>query len=62
MIFPIDDVWGDAPAPIELHAALRQMSLGQAAGKDEVTAEILKFGGLVFGRRLSRYVGNTGSF
>ena len=31
--------------PHELHAALRQMSLGKAAGEDEVTAELLKFGG-----------------
>ena len=37
--------WGTAPAPNELHAALRQMSLGKAAGEDEVTAELLKFGG-----------------
>ena len=38
-------VWGDAPAPNELHAALRQMSLGKAAGEDGVTAELLEFGG-----------------
>ena len=39
-------VWGAAvPAPNELHAALRQMSLGKAAGEDEVTAELLRFGG-----------------
>ena len=31
--------------PYELHAAFRQMSLGKAAGEDEVTAELLKFGG-----------------
>ena len=42
---PMDVVWGHAPAPNELHAALRQMSLGKAAGEDEVTAELLKFGG-----------------
>ena len=42
---PMDVVWGNAPAPNELHAALRQMSLGKAAGEDEVTAELLKFGG-----------------
>ena len=42
---PMDAVWGDAPAPNELHAALRQMSLGKAAGEDGVTAELLKFGG-----------------
>ena len=42
---PRDVVWGAAPAPNELHAALRQMSLGKAAGEDEVTAELLKFGG-----------------
>ena len=42
---PMDAVWGNAPAPNELHAALRQMSLGKAAGDDEVTAELLKFGG-----------------
>ena len=42
---PMDAVWGNAPAPNELHAALRQMSLGQAAGEDEVTAELLKLGG-----------------
>ena len=42
---PMSQVWGDAPAPIELHAALRQMSLGKAAGEDEVTAEPLKSGG-----------------
>ena len=30
---PMDLVWGDAPAPNELHAALRQMSLGKAAGR-----------------------------
>ena len=36
---------GNAPAPNELHAALRQMSLGKAAGEDEVTAGLLKFGG-----------------
>ena len=41
----MDAVWGDAPAPNELHAALRQMSLGKAAGEDGVTAELLKFGG-----------------
>ena len=28
-----------------MHAALRQMSLDKAAGEDEVTAELLKFGG-----------------
>ena len=33
------------PHPNELHAALRQMSLGKAAGEEEVTAELLKFGG-----------------
>ena len=38
-------MWGNAPAANELHAALRQMSLGKAAGEDEVTAEPLKFGG-----------------
>ena len=38
---PMDAVWGNAPAPNELHAALRQMSLGKAAGEDEVTAELL---------------------
>ena len=27
---PMDVVWGNAPAPNELHAALRQMSLGRA--------------------------------
>ena len=42
---PMDVVWGEAPAPNELHAALRQMSLGKAAGEDGVTAELLKFGG-----------------
>ena len=42
---PMDVVWGDAPAPNELHAALRQMSLGKAVGEDGVTAELLKFGG-----------------
>ena len=42
---PMDAVWGDAPAPNELHAALCQMSLGKAAGEDGVTAELLKFGG-----------------
>ena len=42
---PMDAIWGDAPAPNELHAALRQMSLGKAAGEDGVTAELLKFGG-----------------
>ena len=42
---PMSLSWGDAPAPNELHAALRQMSLGKAAGEDEVTAELLKFGG-----------------
>ena len=36
---------GNAPAPSELRAALRHMSLGKAAGEDEVTAELLKFGG-----------------
>ena len=41
---PMDALWGNAPAPNELHAALRQMSLGKAAGEDEVTAELLKFG------------------
>ena len=41
----MDAVRGNAPAPNELHAALRQMSLGKAAGEDEVTAELLKFGG-----------------
>ena len=41
----MDSVLGSAPAPNELHAALRQMSLGKAAGSDEVTAELLKFGG-----------------
>ena len=38
-------VWGNALAPNELHAALRQMSLGKAAGEDEATTELLKFGG-----------------
>ena len=42
---PMDVVWGSAPAPNELRAALRQMSLGKAAGEDEVRAEPLKFGG-----------------
>ena len=42
---PMDVVWGSAPAPNELQAALRQMSLGKAAGENEVTAELLKFGG-----------------
>ena len=41
----MDALWGNAPAPNELHAALRQMSLGKAVGEDEVTAELLKFGG-----------------
>ena len=42
---PMDFVWGNAPAPNELHAALRQTSLGKAAGEDEVTAQLLKFWG-----------------
>ena len=42
---PMSQVWGDTLAPNELHAALRQMSLRKAAGEDEVTAELLKFGG-----------------
>ena len=42
---PMDAVWGNPPAPNELHAPLRQMSLGKAVGEDEVTAELLKFGG-----------------
>ena len=42
---PMDAVWGNAPAPNQLHAGLRQMSLGKAAGEDEVTVELLKFGG-----------------
>ena len=42
---PMDVVWENAPAPNELHAALRKMSLGTAAGEDEVTAELLKLGG-----------------
>ena len=37
---PMDVVWGDAPVPNELHAALRQVSLGRAAGGDGVTAEL----------------------
>ena len=41
----MDVVWGNAPAPNELHAALKQMSLTKAAGEDEVKAEFLKFGG-----------------
>ena len=41
----MDSVFGAEPAPNELHAALRQMSLGKAAGADEVTAELLRFGG-----------------
>ena len=41
----MNSVFGSAPAPNELHAALRQMSLGKAAGSDEVTAELSKFGG-----------------
>ena len=41
----MDVVWGNPLAPNELHAALRQMSLGKAGGEDEVTAELLKFGG-----------------
>ena len=40
--------FGIAPAPNELHAALRQISMGKAAGADEVTAELLKFGGACF--------------
>ena len=42
---PMDVVWENAPAPNELHAALRKMSLGTAAGDDEVMAELLKLGG-----------------
>ena len=41
----MDVVWGNAPAPNELHAALRQMSFGKAVGEDKVTAELLQFGG-----------------
>ena len=41
----MDTVWGNAPARNELHAALRHMSPGKAAGEDEVTAELLKFSG-----------------
>ena len=41
----MDVVWGTASVPNELHAASRQMSLGKAAGEDEVTAELLKLGG-----------------
>ena len=44
----MDSVLDSAPAPNELHAALRQMSLGKAAGSDEVTAELLKFSGESF--------------
>ena len=55
---PMDSVFGAAPN--ELHAALRQMSLGKAAGADEVTAELLRFGGTVSGRRWFRSVGNNG--
>ena len=35
-------------APNERHAALHQMLLGKAAGADEVTAELLRFGGESF--------------
>ena len=49
---PMPLVFGEAPAPNELHAALRQMSLGKAAGEDEVTAELLKFGGDVLWERV----------
>ena len=49
---PMPVVFGEAPAPNELHAALRQMSLGKAAGEDEVTAELLKFGGDVLWERV----------
>ena len=59
---PMDVVWGNLPAPNELHAALRQMSLGKAAGEDEVTAGLLKFGEINFGRWWSRFVGLNGFF
>ena len=42
---PMDFVWGNSPTPNELHVGLSQISLGKAAGEDEVTAELLKFGG-----------------
>ena len=42
---PMNSVFDAEPAPNELHAAPRQMSLGKAAGADEVTAELLCFGG-----------------
>ena len=60
----MDSVFGSAPAPNELHAALRQMSLGlgKAAGSDEVTAELLKFGGDSFWEAVVRVVGNNGCF
>ena len=57
---PMDAVWGHDPAPNELHAALRQMSLGKAAGEDEVTAELLKFGGPLLWDSVVRFVGSNG--
>ena len=59
---PMDVVWGNAPAPNELHAALRQMSLGKAAGEDEVTAELLKFGGDSLWEAWLGFVGSNGYF
>ena len=47
VLSPMDSVFGSEPAPNELRA-LRQMSLGKAAGADEVTAELLRFGGESF--------------
>ena len=59
---PMDAVWGNAPAPNELHAAprQRQLSLGKAAGEDEVTAELHKFGGDNLWE--VGFVGNNGCF
>ena len=59
---PMDVVWGDASAPNELHAALRQMSLGKAAGRIRLPRNFLSLGEMVSGKLLLEFVRSNGYF
>ena len=53
-MFRLAFLWMLFAAMLELHADLRQTSLGKTAGEDKVTAEWFKFGGAGFWETVAR--------
>ena len=59
---PMDAVWGDAPAPNELHAAPRQMSLRKLRVRTRSPRNFLSLGEIVSGNPWLGFVGSNRYF